>query len=277
MIPFGIPDPSSESKIADWVEFYVTFPEEPISKSELRSHIEASKGSEIEEDFLDSVWMEMKRREQLYGTNPPFETQDEIIESKIRWEDKPEYMTCLILSIFGNNYKPTYTGKLFERITNEAIRNFVKGESLIYGYPGTPCLEDVAILLCERFISNPPYNVKDRGLDIISWKPFGDKRSNQIVILIQCAAGNNWRSKTGKLPIEAWRQYIHWACNPITGFSMPRIISKEDFHEISLDCHCGLLLDRARIYRNTASFTFHADLRDELEAWCKDMLGTISS
>src|SRR4030042_2040084 len=170
MVLPGISDTSSENTIADWIELYVASSKNSISKSELRSRIEDSKGSEIEDNFLDSVWIEMKRREQLYGTNPPFKEQGGIIESKVNWKSKPEYMACLILSIYGNNYKPDHTGKLFEMLANEAIRNFLNGESLVFGYPGTPDMKNVSILLHEDFISYPPSNLKDAGLDVISWK-----------------------------------------------------------------------------------------------------------
>ena len=157
-------------------------------------------------------------------------------------------------------------------LANEAIRNFLNGESLVFGYPGTPDLKNVSILLHEDFISYPPSNLKDAGLDVISWKSFEDDRSSQIVILTQCAAGNNWKSKAGKLPVEAWREYIHWACRPVIGFGIPRIISKTEFHQICVECNCALLFDRARIYRNTESSRFESDLRNKFKSWCQERL-----
>src|SRR6266852_355991 len=99
-------------------------------------------------------------------------------------------------------------------------------------------VKDVATLLREKFIEAPAARYKDRGVDVIAWQPFvehsaGEHRSNQIVILAQCAAGSNWREKTGQLPYQAWIEYVHWACHPVRGFAVPRVIPPELWHDVS--------------------------------------------
>lgn len=275
MTSFDIPNPTSVNEVADWVEFYIAFLGKEISKSELKSHVELSSSSDAPEEFIDSVWLEMERRAPLYGDEPPFEVQERLIISKINWEDIPEYVACLIFSIWGNSYRPKASGKLFERITNEAIKNFLRGESAIYGHPRGEKLQNIAGRLVERFVKEPPRRFKDRGLDVIAWKPFSDKRPSQIIILLQCAAGENWRSKTTSLCLFPWLQYMEWAFEPMRGFSVPRIISDRDFHDVSAEG--GLLLDRPRIYRNMASSTIEGNLRDKLKLWCKERLRNMNS
>jgi hypothetical protein len=270
---YMIPDPNSVNNVADWAEFYVILAKEELSKTQLNRCIEDASGSEAADDFVDSVWLEMEGREQLYGDNPPFRVQSSLIVPAIDWEEYPEYMTCLIFSLEGNPVDPLRSGTLFERITNEAIRSFLGGESLAVGFPTTMAVVDMAAALGEKYVTDPPWYAKDRKLDVIAWKPFGDCRASQVVVLVQCAAGHNWPSKTAELGLNAWCKYVHFACTPIKGFAIPVIISGEvELEEHSSDA--GLIIDRARIYRNMIDTSLRdAALRQDLKTWCTNRLG----
>lgn len=40
---------------------------------------------------------------------------------------------------------------------------------------------------------NPgPQSVKAGGVDVVAWKRFGDRRVGSLIVLTQCACGNNW-------------------------------------------------------------------------------------
>ncbi len=135
-------------------------------------------------------------------------------------------------------------------------------------------MKELAIELNEKFVSEIPPSRNDRDLDIVAWKPFGDNRSSQIIILIQCAAGHNWPKKRKDLNLKAWMTYIHFSCTPIRGFSLPIILSdSRDLHEKSMDA--GLILDRSRIYRNSITGNPSDGLREELKTWCLSRLDEI--
>src|SRR5436190_627414 len=38
-------------------------------------------------------------------------------------------------------------------------------------------------------------DAKDEGVDSIAWRPFLDRRPGQKIILLQCAAGSDWKDK----------------------------------------------------------------------------------
>ncbi|MDD2890872.1 MAG: hypothetical protein PHE49_09600 [bacterium] len=178
-------------------------------------------------------------------------------------------MTCLIFSLQGNPYDPLDSGKLFERITEVAIKNFIDGESLLTGFPsGGISVENIANKLKETPISELPTHAKDKGVDVVAWKHFGDERSSQIILLIQCAAGDNWKEKLRDISLYAWCQYIHFACCPIKGFSMPRVVSNIPALLNEFSAEAGLILDRPRIYRNTVNATIDPTLRGDLKIWC---------
>jgi len=276
MFRFSIPDPSSKDNIADWVEIFVAFSNGEFSKSELSSYIEESSGSEPDEFLVDSVWQELVFREILYGDKTPFKVDGRTVKSAINWNDHPEYMTCLIFSLVGNSEDSAKSGKLFERITGEAMKNFLHGSAAVFGHPRNIRLEDMCGTMKEKFNCYPPSYRKDRGLDVFAWKPFGDSRASQIVILMQCAAGHNWKTKLTELSIDAWKRYIHFASPPIKGFSIPCIISDaSSLEEASFDG--GIIIDRVRLYRNIASSQgVNQNLKRELLTWCKRRLKEIN-
>jgi hypothetical protein len=103
----------------------------------------------------------------------------------------------------------------------------------------------LASRLNENYVESPRETYKDRGVDVVAWKPFSEKRSSQIVVLLQCASGKDWRSKTRDLPLRSWEQYIHWSNNPIKAFAVPCVISSRDWHDVSKEG--GILFDRIRI------------------------------
>lgn len=272
---YMIPDPSSINNIADWAEFHVVFTQEELSKSQLCSYIEGASGSEPSDEFIDSIWQELENRETLYGDNPPYHVQRGLIVPAVNWEEYPEYMVCLIFALEGNPAEPLRSGTLFERITNEAIRSFLGGDSLAVGFPTTMAVEDMASALGEKYVTDPPWYSQDRKLDVVAWKPFEDQRASQVIVLIQCAAGHNWPSKKAELCLDAWCKYIHFACRPIKGFAIPVIISDP----VKLEDHstdAGLIIDRARIYRNMIKASLRdTALREDLKAWCRNRVKDI--
>ena len=270
MIRFTISDPDSIEYVADWVELFTILNGSPISKSTLTSHLSLEMGEDPDSCFIDDVWLELEYRNQLYGSRPPYDVNSRSITPMITKKGNPEYVMCLLLSILGNSENTTNTGKLFERLSGEAIRNYIKGRVIIYGYPSKQTVQNIANFTHERLNFRPPRNFKDRGLDIIAWKSFDDNRCGQIVILFQCASGNNWRSKLLSVPIDAWGKYIAWGSNPLKGFTLPRIIRKDMFDECSYEA--GIIIDRARIYRNIIGQEIDPALRHDLKTWCDNKI-----
>ena len=215
MLPYTIPDPSDREGIADWAELFLAYTKGNLSKSELGAYIEASSGSEADEVLIDSAWQELEFRQFLYGQSPPFLVERNILRCVIKWEEIPEYMTCLIFALEGNPEDSLSSGILFERITEQAVNNFLKCKSLRTGFPNKIPVKEIARAINEKFNYEYPSYRQDRDLDIVAWKDFGDKRSSQIALLIQCAAGHNWKSKLKDLNVDAWRKYIHFACKPV--------------------------------------------------------------
>lgn len=282
MFTYNIPNPNSISSTADWVELYITFQNCGLSRTQLGSFLESSKGKESSDDFIKDVWDELSYRRIMYGGSPPFQIDYYYIQSDLEWKNAPEYLACLIFSLEGNPNtavsSAAVAGKYFERISNEAVKNYIKGNSIIYGFPSEQNIEEISkSLLFEKFNYLPPSYRKDRNLDLIAWKSWGDNRASQLILFVQCAAGNNWKTKTKELNIRAWEKYIHVAAKLIKGFSIPIVISDaEELHEISTDA--GIVIDRSRIYRETINTVFDdLSLKSDLIIWCNNRISEIVS
>ena len=279
-----LPDPDSVRRVADWIELSVSVNRYRLSKAEVGSAIESVSGREPGESFISDVWRELLYRHRLYR-QPTFDVGERTVEPRPEVEPPIEYLACLILSLFGVRGVTRDPGKLFERITSKAVQGYLSGNAVVFGWPAPPDPEpgneesqikrkirQVAQDLGERFVESPPSRFKDRGVDVIGWIPFREGRSSQLVLLLQCYAGQDWK---GKLPVslESWYQYIHWSFNPIRGFAVPRILSERDWHEESTEK--GLLFDRARIINLIPDHVYARTLSAELNTWVQEQLAEL--
>jgi len=276
-----LPNTISLADVADWIEIHLATEARSISKVDLASTIEMASGEEPSEGFLSSVWIEMAGRQAMYN-NPPFSVMERRIE-KVDEEVTPFlYIACLILSLFGASGTRLSASKLFERLAAVVIKEYLQGEVFVFGWPVLQGVEtaigdrmkQLTDLLNETFVESPATPYKDRGVDVIGWKSFGESRSSQFAILAQCASGINWRNKTTDLPLASWTQYIHWACDPIKAFVVPCIIPGDLWHDVSREA--GILFDRIRIVNLLSDVSIDAALNEEFEQWVKEQLEEIS-
>ncbi len=117
---------------------------------------------------------------------------------------------------------------------------------------------------------------KDRGVDIISWKPFPEpdfdsRRSGQLVVLLQCAAGHDWRNKTRELPYASWTQYVHWATDPMRAFAVACFIGEDAWHDVAREVD-GLVFDRVRLINHLLKGVRDTELRTALQTWRSEQI-----
>ena len=268
------------SVISDWAELNVVYNFTSLSKAKLVSLLEHNgydKDTDYEGDALfDSILQELEKRQLLYGNNPPYDVSKGIIIPLINWTDFPEYLLCLIFSYWGaaNSHAGT---KLFEHISDIALKNYLNGETIILGFPNIENLpsqlDNLATLLIEeRGAKNPPVHAKDRGIDVIGWKSFSDGRKGQIIVLMQCAAGRNWNLKK-QILIDVWSQYINWNFyTTIPSMSITEILPIKKWSDATETY--GIIFDRARIYKNlyTPNTSIEENLRAGVIQWCSEKL-----
>lgn len=275
---FQLPNAESAQAVADWVELELAAGESQLSKAKTSSVAESVRGSEPGEAFLSDVWRQLEERQSRY-TSQFFYCDGDLVCRGPDQQDSAEYIACLLFSLYGVADESRTDPKIFERLSAEAIKNYLQGKVYVFGWPVLPDVQaeialrvkDVATKAREKFVEAPAQRYKDRGVDVIAWKPFvehptEEHRSSQLVILAQCASGANWRQKTTQLPIKSWIQYVHWASDPLTGFAVPRVIPADLWHDISRESQ-GILFDRIRIVNLLPNGVQEEGLRDEIRNW----------
>jgi hypothetical protein len=227
---------------------------------------------DLEEEDVDELLSKFQLRAGLYRGSI-YNVRNNRIKSKYTWSDIPEYFLCLYYSYFGADDKSGGTG-LFEKISAEALKNFIKGEVLTLGFPAqigfNANLDRIAETCFEERGKPADGSYKDDGVDVIGFKSFGDRRSANLYILLQCAAGIHW---TIKKPIEfdRWTQYIYWIeKNIVASISTVEYVEEKDWQKRSTTY--GMLLDRLRIYNFLYESEVNRDLRTETINWCNAKL-----
>ena len=275
----SLDDAEDASLVADWVELELSLGETFFSRSRVSSMVRDSSGTEPGEAFISDVWRHLRARHQMYTLEFFKIDGDLIVRNDSVVNARLEYEICLFFSLYGASSQSGSKPKLFERLTAEAIAQHIGGPYFVFGWPVLPDVQtaiaervkQLSEELRERCGEAPAVRYKDRGVDIVCWKPFAEpdfagRRSGQLVVLSQCAAGHDWRKKTSELPMKSWTQYIHWANDPVPAFAVPCVILDDLWHDINREVG-GLVFDRVRLLNQLASGVQEVGLRGDLEEW----------
>lgn len=259
--------------VADWIELYVNYNKKNLSKSTIRRLTEESLG-DCDEGFIDSILGELETRENYYGKNKPFRLNDGKVIYLNKFNNDLIYRMCLILSMFGIEKRGDSITQSFEIISGNVVKNYIDGDLIIAGFPNNKSLNELLVDFCSQSFeikgNREPFKTdKDRGVDLICWKSFDDCRSNQIVLLIQCAAGKNWDNKK-PVPTITWNNYINFHFHPIVGFTVPHIIKKNNWNNRGEEY--GILFDRGRICQYYSHG--NTEVESEIDIWCNNYLNT---
>jgi hypothetical protein len=98
---------------------------------------------------------------------------------------------CSVVPSFRSNQVGFQPGRAFERIAAPAMAAFVAGESVVFADIDEPGVRArIRSLGRMMYIGTHETNARpsrnDHGLDVASWRPFGDRRAAHPVVLCQC-------------------------------------------------------------------------------------------
>lgn len=248
----------------EWLELNILRKGEGMSKSLISSLADGAPEEEV-----DSWIRELERRNEMYSKKY-YEIESNKIRPLIDWRDIPEYYLCVYYSYHGAADTTNGT-KLFEKISAQALKNFIDGEVYSLGFPagkGLNAYLDEFINYCfEKRGSHANGDYKDDGVDVIGFKLFQDKRSANVYILLQCAAGIHWRTKK-KIEMNRWTNYILWYPECIiSSISTVDYVSPNEWEK--QNSSFGMLLDRIRIYNTLYKLDVEPELRQEVLEWAE--------
>lgn len=246
----------------EWLELNLLRTGEGMSKSLISSLTDG-----VLEEEIDSWIRELEYRSSMYS-NPYYEVKNNKINPLLIWSAIPEYYLCVHYSYFGAADNTNGT-KIFEKITAQALKNFIGGDVYSLGFPEgkglNAYLDEFVKYCCEKRGINANGDYKDDGIDVIGFKLFNDNRSANLYVLIQCAAGINWRTKK-KIELNRWTNYILWYPECIiSSISTVDYVSQRDWEK--QNSSFGMLIDRVRIYNTLYTVDVEQNLRNDTLAW----------
>jgi hypothetical protein len=257
---------SDLSVLSDWVEASVLFFDEAVSAIEA---VDVLMEEQVysEQDFahqvVEQVWAAIDRRHRWLNASRAIRLQGTRLVRSQPWTDVPALAFCIVAALrrclkawsetLGANY--IEQGRLFERVTQEALVEqgwevFSTGWAGI-GVPAgfVDVVGEIANRLNEPALAGAVVSreVKDQGLDLVCTRPFHDRRGGHVVYLVQCASGENWKSKLRTPSFELWRELIRFSSPYPRAIAVPFAFpDDEGFRNTRLSAD-GLFLDRSRI------------------------------
>lgn len=242
-------------------------PDEPGFDPAAEDALVADRGSDVSEEII--------RRLRLMPGSYPFDFDGTVITPRDDALSTP-YAFLLLLS------RPELNGKIkgrvyFEEVIADALAAHLGGDCARFGWPrsrGMPPDADSALDHLSRLIGEPRSHLypirrsrdKDMGLDVVAWKDFVDRRRGKVMILGQCATGEDWRGKMGDLLIERWNNFIGFTVAPTKLFAVPWILEDDDYDWIR--SHGMMVMDRGRAAHSLGRARTSATVTD----WCTKRL-----
>jgi len=280
------PDVDSQ---ADWAELSCFLARRrTLSGPGIRQFLSREIGEDEAETVLENIKSQIDWRSAQMPDRYPFGIIEGNVVRTHDWQDHLPYTFMLLLSMNDLFAETTIWGKqwneaakLFERVVTESIKLHL-GDAINIGSPRLPAEAPKSFQKCVPFVckkinerkGQPPriHWHKDGGVDVLAWRKLDD-RPGKVIFLIQCAAGEKWKTKE-EIPIKSWHEWIFFATEPLKVLAFPFVFSiqNEEKEEVwRYKCQGRLLMDRLRLAPFTTD-NLPTDLRALLLSWCNDQM-----
>jgi len=283
----ALPTPATNVvRLADWVELCaVISPDHNYSIGDLERALKSSgvlkptedseqdpeAGVEAVPEICTEVYRELETRTVGAGPAYPFQLQPAgVLELAVNIEEFSPYMFCLCLSywpVARVRGMRVFPDRLFERLSAEAARNYIGGESVRFAFPRDElppgfgrALEVVCARLGEGRVRERTGRPGDAKLDVVAWRHFPDKSPGKLVLFGQCASGADWEGKLGELQPDAfcgsWLS-VAPASKIVKAFFIPHRMDRDDWEDATRQG--GLVFERCRLSYWVNNGGFHGD------------------
>ena len=145
------------------------------------------------EDLGTEAFEELDSRAAASRGAYPFALRGDVLSGRGSWSEYVPYVFCLFLSYLGYASRRAVwmkkTAKLFEEVASVAGASLLDGDSVVFGFPRTgrlprgfrPALDELCRLIgegggCIRGRIGRTAQLKDDGLDTVSWLDFPDRQ-----------------------------------------------------------------------------------------------------
>jgi hypothetical protein len=277
--PTRIRDPL---QLADWLEIQAILADDHnSSRGDLQALLQQESISpDDQEPLILAAYAELELRVSAARHAYPFRLRDSLLHLRHKsWRPYAAYVFCLLVSYGGvRRYGNLYPARLFETLSVRAAARFVGGRADQFGFPRAKlprgfaeAVNALSVRICEGdgVFQNQVRDEKDDALDIVAWRAFPDRLPGQILLMGQCAAGNDWEKKRSELnPTAFWNKWaIRQPVSPLTkAFFTPHRLEISRWNNFGYDA--GIIFDRCRI----AYFAHSRRPARELLRWSDEIL-----
>jgi hypothetical protein len=240
------------------------------------------RGSEISQAIAESAFAEIEARSTGCGKAYPFKVGTQRIQAT-RSTDASIYVFLLLVANYGAKAAGSGTSALpmFDDLAAGAAGSYFHGESYVFAFPRrvaptgfADAVDDLCLRMGEGEGNRRRPTTKhqnDAKLDIVSWRPFEDRRKGKMIAFGQCATGANWKEKLSEL--DPYDFYTQWfaenpAVRPLRMFFMPFRVLDDDWFGVALKG--GVVFDRCRLAHHAQSVD--SALKEQVSAWNRDVL-----
>ena len=230
-----------------------------VSRAAIRKHVK-SIFPDDPDIAVDILLREISRRKRHCLATYPFELDGTGVRYVPSNTCVPYlFMLCISVSRkYREEHRQIDTDEFFDELVLDALKHYLGAGSdgLRFGAPASgdrpKNFEDAIYWLANRMHlpkgrGRARRTGGDRGLDVIVWRPFRDKRSAYVVMMAQCTVQIDWFQKARDLSEDAWRGWVDLGKDPHLVLALPFVISMTYDKWDELRRHVHTILDRLRL------------------------------
>jgi len=310
--------PEDLQRLADWVEASVLVSDGSVSKSSVMEELRASglvalpdesfgedaeefgSGSDENSDdslerLVDDVLAECRQRQNQLGDGYPFQMSADLLS--LRGDVERDSYAFLLVSDLGHHFvelkdaltPDTHSGMLMEKVVEAATRG-IFGRSQRFGWPREqewPTGIKKRVKRLAKELGVPVDSLKrkvvpadnDRTLDVVAIMSLDDTHEASLIVLVQCAAGQNWKSKLGDPSIAAWDNLLQWQSPIVRAVALPwRLGGRQSdwtYGRVYSMSNHAMVLDRPRLLAGRPDTHLDARVRPQLNDWWTSAIAKI--
>jgi hypothetical protein len=246
--------------LADELEFtLLVAASAALSNAAAATHLAETAGAEAADVELALKRMEWRGR--MLGEKYPFHVKEVGISRRSKIHASQAYAGLLLLSARAAPFRRTdadfaHGAVIFERLVAVATEALLgSGSTAVrFAWPSDqgrpPEFPDAVRWLARRMEiaiggSYRPPRRQDGGVDIVTWRSFGDRRPGFPILLTQSTLQRDYVAKSADIDVRLWAGYLRFDVDPQTALAVPfDVVAGEDWNEMATRT---IVLDRIRL------------------------------
>ncbi|MCC6486911.1 MAG: hypothetical protein IT364_05365 [Candidatus Hydrogenedentes bacterium] len=283
--------------LCDWIEASIVLQDDRISKADVVKSLiqhQVYDKQDFAMEIVDQAWSVMASRMKYLNEPLGIQVSKNRISRSQKWDTLPAYGFCMTLacapvypSWLQHWGAPSVRGELFEELAHESFSSAYRGWTVqrIGWSPGNPAklrktiakiISDLNEVEGKELGLHVDEHANELGLDLLAYYSYGDVHASLPVLLVQCASGDNWRTKRHTPDLGLWRTIVSFNSCPVRGMVMPFAYANSQDHRKHTKAVDGVFVDRLRLLggflRNATAVS--AALDAKLVAWVQPLLAS---